>query len=122
MIKKLLFEIHDYTAGEFHGFAIGEDKQAVLARVRAINADARITPIPREDFVVSTKNLGDLQYAKRSEGLRVFNYRGLWVDIYFDNDKVSGLSKSPATTLPFSFQVGDRKQEVVEYASGEDRG
>jgi hypothetical protein len=75
-IEKLLFEIHNYTAGEFNDFTIGMSKQRVLDHIHPINAEAHITPIPFREFVISSKNLGELRSTNDLQGLRLFNYKG----------------------------------------------
>jgi hypothetical protein len=49
-----------------------------------------------------------------SQGLRLFNYNGLWVDLLFDGGKISTVNRSASATKSFSFEVSDSIRTVVE--------
>jgi hypothetical protein len=115
VIDKLFVERHEYTTGAFRGFKIGTGKEEVLAQINLTSPKAQITPIPDHDFVVSSKNLDQLQVAYDAAGLQIFNYRGLSIRLSFQDDHISEVAKSvPAANLDW-FHVGETKGQAMDH-------
>jgi len=106
-----LYETHTITAGSFRGLEIGSAKETTLDAIARLGAFA-VKPRPSADFSVSRDNIGDLGRVASAEGIRVTDYRGLAIDVFFQHGAVLLIRKSVPAKENTWFSQGDAVAEV----------
>jgi len=107
----LLFETHTITAGTFRGLEIGSTKETAIDTIAKLGAFA-VKPRPSVDFQISSSNIGNLGRVASAEGIRIMDYRGLAIDIYFQRGVVSLIRKSVPAKENTWFGEGDKVSDV----------
>jgi hypothetical protein len=70
-------------------------------------------PIPVESFSVNRGNIGELQRVRSAEGVRLMNYQGLSINLYFAGGNVVEIRKSvPAEKLTW-FHEGESIEDAI---------
>jgi hypothetical protein len=89
----LLVETHTVTTGAFQGLHIGDTKQITFERIAKLGVFA-VKPIPSVNFNITRDNIGGLDRLASTDGIRVTDYGGLAIDIYFEAGNVFKIRKS----------------------------
>lgn len=111
-LAPVFVESHVITDGKFGNLVIGESKIEALSSISEIDPTTTINPVPAQDFFISKKNLADISDVKTAHGVRLFDYHGTSVDIYFSNYRVYKVNRSYNNRFP-QFQVGDTTSVTI---------
>lgn len=109
--SSVLFETESVFKGSYRGLDIGATKEATLESIRKLEAYA-VMPIPAEDFSVTKSNIEELVRIENTEGIRLTNYRGLAIDLFFRKRKVARIRRSVPAKDNAWFHEGEPQADV----------
>lgn len=113
LYKKFFLETHEVTQGEFHGFSIGMGKQVTLQKIRGMNASI-IEPIPCDDFLLTARNLKEIEKVKLTKGIRVMDHGDYAINIAFMDDHVVEVWRSTRSLGSDWFKDGDTVSDFMD--------
>lgn len=114
-----LFETKTVSQGTYRGLEIGATREVTLDAIRLLGANG-VVPIPAESFIVARANIRDVARIEGLEGIRLTNYRGLSIDLFFKEKQVVRVRRSvPAKDNEWFHEgesvidVGKKLEEVL---------
>lgn len=113
MERSILFETHSTSNGAYRGLEIGATKQSTLESIRKLGVRT-IKPIPTEMFNVTKANIDELKRVHDVGGVRLTNYSGLAIDLFFKQNQVSLIRRSVPAKDNAWFQEGEAQADVVK--------
>jgi hypothetical protein len=112
-----LVEEHETTSGQFQGFEIGMNMGQAFSNARNLGATL-IAPIPCQHFRVSSENIDELPPLGDSEGVRITDFKGAYVDLYFADQHVLRVASSPSVPFVVPISVGDDVTDAQDKLRG----
>jgi hypothetical protein len=113
MEKTIMFETHSTLKGAYRGLEIGATKQSTLEKIRKLEVRA-IKPIPTEMFNITKANIEELKQISAVDGIRLTNYSGLAIDLFFKQNQVTLIRRSVPVKDNTWFQEGETQADVVK--------
>lgn len=113
MEKSILFESHSTSNGTYRGLEIGATKQSTLESILKLSVSA-IKPVPTEMFNVTKANIGELKRIRDVDGIRVTNYSGLAIDLFFKQNQVTLIRRSVPAKDNDWFKEGETQADVLK--------
>ena len=113
MERTILFETHSTSNGTYRGLEIGATKQSTLESIRKLGVRA-IKPVPTEMFNVTKANIEELKRVNDVDGIRLTNYSGLAIDLFFKQNQITLIRRSVPAKDNAWFQEGEPQADVVK--------
>ena len=113
MEKAILIETQSTSNGTYRGLEIGTTKQSTLESIRKLGVHA-IKPVPTEMFSVTKANVEELKRVNDVDGIRLTNYGGLAIDLFFKQNHVTLIRRSVPAKDNTWFQEGESQADVVK--------
>ena len=107
-----LVERHDVREGAFRGFSVGMPRSAALQRMRDMSVTIA-TPIPHDDFLLTTDNPQDVKRIERAPGLRIRIEGGPEIELAFEDRKVVAIQSWRGAAGNEWFRVGEAVDDVI---------
>jgi hypothetical protein len=107
-----LEEKHIVTDGIFRGLSIGSNKVDSLKNIKSLGV-LNVHPIPAIKFQITYSNLNQIDQIQNAEGIRIMNYRGFTVDLFFKNKRIILVRRSVPATQNKWFEKGQTIDNVI---------